>query len=185
MTEIKILGIPGSLRADSFNRGLLRTACDLAPDGVEVEIYDIDEIDLYRADVDRVEQPEPVKAFKQAIADADALLIASPEYNASFPGVLKNAIDWASRPLAETPLMQKPAAVMGASGGMSGTARAQAALLPVLTACGVLVMPKPGVLVRQAASLFDDNGRMTDPDTREQIRKQVASLVEWTRAVAR
>jgi chromate reductase, NAD(P)H dehydrogenase (quinone) len=180
---MKILGICGSVRKGSFNRGLLRAAQELAPEGVEIAIYDIDDIPPYDADVDSTKRPDSVLRLKQAIADADALLIASPEYNASFPGVLKNAIDWASRPLAETPLMNKPAAVMGASGGLSGTARAHVALAPVLDSCGVLVMPKPNVMVRQAAKVFDEEGRLVDEDTREHVQRLVEALVEWSTKV--
>jgi chromate reductase, NAD(P)H dehydrogenase (quinone) len=180
---MKILGICGSLRKGSFNRGLLRAAQELTPESVTIEIYDIGDIPPYDADIDSTRRPDSVLRFKQAIADADALLIASPEYNASFPGVLKNAIDWASRPLSETPLMGKPAAVMGASGGLSGTARAHVALAPVLDSCGVLVMPKPNVMVRQAAKMFDDEGRLVDQDTREHVQRLVESLVKWARKV--
>jgi chromate reductase, NAD(P)H dehydrogenase (quinone) len=176
---MNILAFAGSLRADSHNRKLLRAAEELAPEGVTIRLFELDEIPLYNGDDDGEHQPEPVRQFKQAIAEADALLIGCPEYNASFSGVLKNAIDWASRPLASTPLLNKPAAIMGASGGMSGTARAQTALPPVLMSCGVRVMPKPGVVVRQAASVFDENGRLTDSDTREQIKNQVEALVEF------
>jgi chromate reductase, NAD(P)H dehydrogenase (quinone) len=180
---MKILGISGSVRNGSFNRGLLRAAQDVAPEGVEIEIYDIEDIQAYNADVDRVEPPAEVQAFKAAIADADALLIACPEYNGSFSGVLKNALDWASRPLASTPLMGKPAAMVGASGGPSGTARAQAALLPVLMACGVITMPKPGVMVRNSASLFDEDINLTDQDTRDRIRQQVEALTVFAKKV--
>jgi chromate reductase, NAD(P)H dehydrogenase (quinone) len=180
---MKILGISGSVREGSYNRRLLEAAGELAPEGVAIEIFDLDDIPPYDADADSGDRPEPVARLKQAIADADALLIASPEYNASFSGVLKNAIDWASRPLAETPLMGKPAAVMGASGGLSGTARAHVALAPVLDSCGVLVMPKPNVMVRQAAKVFDEDGRLVDSDTRDHVRKLVEALVEWTEKV--
>lgn len=180
---MEILGISGSVRTNSFNTGLLRAAQELAPDGVKIEICDISDIPPYDADVDSTRRPDSVLRFKQEIADADALLIASPEYNASFPGVLKNAIDWASRPLSETPLMGKPAAIMGASGGMSGTARAHVALAPVLDACGVLVMPKPNVMVRQAAKMFDDECRLVDPDTRDHVQRLVEALVEWSKKV--
>jgi chromate reductase, NAD(P)H dehydrogenase (quinone) len=178
---MKMLAFAGSIRSASFNRGLIQAAKELALPEMTFEIYEISDIPLYDADDDGEIQPEPVVRFKDAIAAADALLIATPEYNASFSGVLKNAIDWASRPLSETPLMNKPAALMGASGGMSGTIRAQAALLPVLASCGVRVLPKPGVVVRQARALCDETGQLTDDVTRDQIGKLVADLAEFAR----
>ncbi len=174
--SMKILGVSGSIRKKSFNRGLLRAASEVAPEGVEIELYDVADIEPYNNDVENVASPASVEAFKSAIAEADALLIACPEYNGSFTGVLKNAIDWASRPASSTPLLGKPAALVGASGGPSGTARAQAALLPVLIACGLIVMPKPGVMVRNSASLFDDEVNLTDQDTKDRLRQQVEAL---------
>ncbi len=176
---MKILGICGSVRQGSFNRGLLCAAQEEAPEGVSIDIYDIESIQPYNADVEKEQAPQAVAAFKSAIAGADALLIACPEYNGSFTGVLKNALDWASRPVSTTPLMGKPAALVGASGGPSGTARAQAALLPVLMGCGVVTMPKPGVMVRNSAGLFDDDINLTDQDTRDRIRQQVEALVTF------
>ena len=177
---MRLLGISGSVREKSFNRGLLRAAVDVAPNDVTLSIFDISEIPVYNADFDGENQPEVVRNFKRAISESDALLIATPEYNASFSGVLKNAIDWASRPLSSTPLMDKPAALMGASGGPSGTIRAQAALLQVLVSCGVRVMPKPGVVVRHAGSLCDDTGLLTDEETRNRIREQIEALGEFS-----
>jgi chromate reductase, NAD(P)H dehydrogenase (quinone) len=177
--SMKILGISGSIRKKSFNRGLLRAAQELAPEGVEVELYDVADIEPYNTDVESVAAPESVSSFKAAIAEADALLIACPEYNGSFTGVLKNALDWASRPASSTPLLGKPAAMVGASGGPSGTARAQAALLPVLMACGVIVMPKPGVMVRNSSSLFDEDIKLTDQDTRDRVLQQLEALVTF------
>jgi chromate reductase, NAD(P)H dehydrogenase (quinone) len=176
---MKILGICGSIRTGSYNRALLRVAQQEAPEGVEIAIYEVSDIEVYNADVDNVEQPDSVKAFKNAIAEADALLIACPEYNASFTGVLKNAIDWASRPLSSTPLMGKPAGIVGASGGAGGTVRAQAALLPVLVSCGVIVMPKPGVVVRNSRTIFDENVQLKDQETRDRIRDHVAALATF------
>jgi chromate reductase, NAD(P)H dehydrogenase (quinone) len=180
---MKILGISGSVRIDSFNRGLLRAARDQAPMGVEVEICKIGDLPSFDADVEKIGAPKAVSELKIAIANADALLIACPEYNGSFTGVLKNAIDWASRPAATTPLSGKPAAILGASGGPSGTARAQAALLPVLYACGVIVMPKPGVMVRHSATLFDENINLVDPDTRDRIRQQIKALTAFAHRI--
>ncbi len=180
---MKILGICGSVRDGSFNRGLLRAAQEEAPAGVELEIYNLGEIQAYNADVEKVEAPASVTAFKEAIAAADAMLIACPEYNGSFTGVLKNALDWASRPASTQPFSGKPAALVGASGGPSGTARAQAAILPVLMALGVIVMPKPGMMVRNSASLFDENVNLTDQDTRDRLRDQVGALVAFAKKI--
>jgi chromate reductase, NAD(P)H dehydrogenase (quinone) len=177
--DMKILGICGSLRKGSFNRGLLRAAQEEVPTGVEFAIYDVADIPPYNADVEQTEAPAQVRTFREAVAGADALLIACPEYNGSFTGVLKNALDWASRPVASSSLMGKPGALVGASGGPSGTARAQAALLPVLMACGVITMPKPGVMVRNSAALFDEHVHLTDQDTRDRIRQQVEALVAF------
>jgi chromate reductase, NAD(P)H dehydrogenase (quinone) len=180
---MKILGICGSIRRDSFNRGLLRAAQEEAPDNVALEICHIGDLTPFNADVEQIGAPENVSSLKMAIAGADALLIACPEYNGSFTGVLKNAIDWASRPAATTPLLGKPVALIGASGGPSGTARAQAALLPVLSACGAIVMPKPGVMVRHSATLFDDKVNLTDQDTRDRVRQQIEALAAFARNI--
>src|SRR5205814_8833807 len=118
-------GIAGSLRTGSYNRALLRAAQELAPAGLELLTFDLAPIPLYDGDVEAQGDPEPVGALKTAIRDADALLIVTPEYNYGVPGVLKNAIDWASRPPGQSPLNGKPAALMGATPGMTGTARAQ------------------------------------------------------------
>jgi chromate reductase, NAD(P)H dehydrogenase (quinone) len=182
-TDMKILAICGSSRQESFNRGLLRAARDEAPDGVDVEIYNVGDLPLFDADVEQIGAPRAVSALKMAIANADALLIACPEYNGSYTGVLKNAIDWASRPAATTPLSGKPAAILGASGGPSGTARAQAALLPVLYACGVIVMPKPGIMVRHSATLFDEEINLVDQDTRDRVAQQIEALAEFARKI--
>ena len=128
ITKIKVLGFAGSLRKGSYNRALLRAAVELAPEAMEITLFDLAMIPLYNQDVEDEGDPEPVKAFKHAIGDADALLICTPEYNFSIPGVLKNALDWASRPAKATPLYGKPVTVMGASTGAFGTARCQMAL---------------------------------------------------------
>src|SRR5690349_20993259 len=119
--NFKILAFAGSLRRNSINRGLLEAAKEAAPEGVEIEIYDISNIPLYNDDLNPANPPEPVRDFKNRIKEADAIMIATPEYNYSIPGVLKNALDWASRPLTDNALRQKPAAILGATGGISGT----------------------------------------------------------------
>jgi chromate reductase, NAD(P)H dehydrogenase (quinone) len=125
---IRILGIPGSLRQHSYNRGLIRAAQDVAPEGVEVELYLLHDIPFFNGDVEDIGDPDAVVRFKEAIREADGLLIATPQYNRSIPGVLKNAIDWASRPPRGSALDGKPTAVFGASPGATGTARAQSQL---------------------------------------------------------
>src|SRR5215470_13926892 len=141
--KLHVLGFAGSLRKTSFNRGLLRAAVDAAPAGMEIETFDLTPIPSYNADVEEKGLPAPVAEFKEKIRAADALLIATPEYNYSVPGLLKNAIDWASRPSNQSPLQKKPAALMGASGGQMGTARAQLALRQSFVFTETLVLPKP------------------------------------------
>lgn len=178
---MKILGISGSLRAASTNTGLLRAASELAPEGVTVVLHDIGDIPLYNGDEDGGEggQPAGVLRLKAAIAEADALLLAVPEYNYSVSGVLKNAIDWASRPMASTPLNGKPLAMMGA-GGMSGTMRAQFHLRQILVHSNLLVLNKPDLYVARAWEKFDKQGNLTDEPTRDQVKALVEGLVRWT-----
>jgi chromate reductase len=177
----KILGIPGSLRKGSFNRGLIRAAQQLAPDGVKIELYDLGEIPVYNGDVEAQGIPGPVQDFADKIRAADALLIATPEYNYSIPGVLKNAIDWASRPTVKNPLKHKPVALMGASGGMFGTARSQLAMRQVLSsAIEAYTMVKPELLIAQAGQKFDSDGNLTDDDIRERLAALIEALVDWS-----
>lgn len=180
-----ICGIAGSLRQKSYNRALLRAARDMAPDGVDVRIFDrVAEIPLYNADVDAAGDPEPVQALKQAIADADALLIATPEYNHGVPGVLKNAIDWASRPSRKSVLGGKPVAIFGASPGVTGTARAQSQLRLAFVFTDSPVLPQPEVLVYRAAEKFDEDLNLTDERTREFVGKLLDGLVDWSRRLS-
>jgi len=176
--KIKILGIAGSLRKDSLNKSLLKAAVELKPDYMEIEIFDISEIPLYNEDVQTNGDPETVKLFKQKIAKADALLIATPEYNYSIPGVLKNAIDWASRPVTDSPLNGKPLAIMGA-GGRMGTVRAQAHLRQAAIFTNMLALNKPEVLVATAREKFDKDGKLTDERTRTQLKKLLDAFAEW------
>ena len=138
-----VLGIAGSLRQRSYNRGLIRAAVAVAPAGVTVRILDLAEVPLYNQDVEDAGEPRSVVTLKGEIGAADALLIATPEYNHGIPGVLKNAIDWASRPRRTSPLLDKPVAVMGASPGRGSTARAQAQLRDAFVFTGACVMPLP------------------------------------------
>jgi chromate reductase len=179
----RILGIAGSLRRASYNRGLLRAAQEVAPAGVRLEIFALDALPLYNDDVLAVGAPEPVEAFKAALAGADALLIATPEYNYSIPGVLKNALDWASRPPPTSPLRFKPVGLMGASTGGFGTVRAQLALRQVFIFTESYVMVKPELLVSQARDKFDADGNLTDAATRAKLAPLITALVAWARQV--
>jgi chromate reductase, NAD(P)H dehydrogenase (quinone) len=179
-TRIRALGIAGSLREGSYNRALLRAARDLAPDGLEICIFEgLADIPLYNEDVRAQGDPEPVTALKEAIRQADALVIAAPEYNYSIPGVLKNAIDWASRPPDTSPLNGKPVAIMGATTGSWGTVRSQMHLRQVCVYTNMLPMNKPQVLVARARNKFDAQGHLVDETTRRFVRQQMEALVEW------
>ncbi len=174
---MKILGISGSLRADSHNARLLRAAALELPPGAELDVYeDLGTIAPYSEDVDAGWAPTPVVALRVAIANADALLIATPEYNSSVPGQLKNALDWASRPYSRSALRDKPVAVVGASTGIFGAVWAQAELRKVLESAGARVLP--GELpVGQAHDAFDGDDSLRDPRLREQLAGHVAALV--------
>ncbi len=174
-----ILGLSGSLRKGSYNSGLLRAAQQVLPAGVILEIFDLASIPLYNGDVEAAGFPEPVREFKARILAADALLIATPEYNYSIPGVLKNALDWASRPLKENPFNGKPVALMGA-GGQFGTARAQMHLRQVALALDLLPLNRPEVMIQRAAEKFDPDGNLTDDSIRQRIKLLLEALVEWT-----
>src|SRR5688500_6538103 len=169
MTEtIHVLGFSGSLRKSSYNTGLLREAAKLLPAGMTFETFDLQLIPFYNADVDTEGVPDAVRDFKERIAAADALLIATPEYNYSVTGVLKNAIDWASRPPKDTPLAGKPAAIMGA-GGIYGTVRSQLHLRQIFLFTGTHVMPKPDVHVMRSWEQLEPDGNLTNEETREGI----------------
>jgi chromate reductase len=179
--RLTFIGIAGSLRRASFNRGLIRAAVEVAPSGTVVIPYDLADIPLFNADVEAEGDPEAVTSFKEAIAVADAMVIASPEYNHCVPGVLKNAIDWASRPARRSVLTEKPVAIMGASSGRSGTARAQAHLRDGLTYTNGMVLPLPEVLVDLAGDKFDSEGNLADAPTRQEVRDLLVALASWTR----
>jgi chromate reductase len=177
---IHVLGIAGSLRTHSHNAGLLRAAAEMLPEGMTLEIFDLAPIPLYNADLEGPDAPEGVRAFKARIAAADALLIATPEYNYSIPGVLKNAIDWASRPPKESPLNGKPLALMGA-GGRFGTTRAQLHLRQIAVFTNMLPLSKPEVMIQRSWEKFDAQGQLTDPDSRAEVRALLEALLAWTR----
>ncbi len=166
MDKIHVLGISGSLRNDSYNSALLRAAQNLAPDHMQIDIYDgIGKLPLYNQDMESHELPQEVIDFKKHLLQADAVLFATPEYNYSIPGVLKNAIDWASRPYGEGAWQGKPAAIMGATMGNMGTARAQGHLRDILLCVDTYVMHRPEMLVGGAHEKIDAQGNLIDQDT--------------------
>src|ERR671933_1985559 len=166
---MRLLAISGSLRRESWNTKLLRAAEELLPDGVTFELYtELEQVPPYNEDRDRSAPPAAAQHLRAAIAAADALLIATPEYNSSIPGQLKNAVDWASRPLATNVLRNKPVAVVGASTGAFGAVWAQAELRKVLAATGARVVDA-GVAVGHAPTRFDEDGALVDDDLREQL----------------
>ena len=177
---MKILGIAGSLREGSYNRALLRAARELLPQDVELVEFDIRSLPFYDGDVEAAGDPEPVVALKDSIREADALLIATPEYNRGVPGGLKNAVDWASRPPLGSPLAGKPVALMGASTGRGGTALAQQQLREALEFPRAVVLDEPQVFVPEAHMHFDERGELAD----DSIRAEIAELLDTLAHVA-
>lgn len=177
----KILGIAGSLRIGSFNAALLREAAELAPEGSSVEIATVRGIPLYDGDLEAAAFPEPVRALKERIAACDGLLLVSPEYNNSIPGVLKNAVDWLSRPASDMARVfgSRPVALMGATPGRGGTSLSQAAWLPVLRTLGTLPWFGPRLAVASAAGMFDEGGRLQDPRLRTQLEQFMRGFVAF------
>lgn len=176
---LRILGMSGSLRKKSYNTAALRAAQGLVPDGATMEIFDLTPIPLYNDDIREQGYPPAVQEFRDRIAAADALLLVTPEYNYSFSGVLKNAIDWASRP-PNPPLTNKPVAIMGATQGLWGTVKAQHHLRQCCVFLNLWPVNKPEVLIAQAASKFDAAGNLTDEATTKVIAELMTSLVAWT-----
>src|SRR6516162_6947426 len=181
---IHVLAICGSLRTGSYNRAALRTAIELKPARMTIETAEIGSIPLYNEDVRAQGFPPPVETLRQQIKDADALLFACPEYNYSMSGVLKNAIDWASRP-PDQPFAGKPAAIMGAAAGMAGSARAQYDLRRSCVFLDIHPLNKPEVLIGQAQTKFDASGRLTDDVARGLIVDLLVALEKWTRLINR
>ena len=180
MEPITILGFAGSLRKGSYNKALLRTALQLLPKDAKLEIFDIEGIPLFNQDMEK-QMPEKVKEFKAKIKGADAILVATPEYNYSMPGVLKNAIDWASRPYGDNSFEGKPVAIMSASPGMFGGARAQYHLRQTLVFLDMHPVNKPEVMVPFAHEKVNEQGIIADAKTREKIKDLLESMVAWTR----
>jgi chromate reductase len=179
---MRVLGIAGSLRTASYNRGLLRAAQEVAPDGMELDVYDIRDLPYYDGDLEDGGVPEPVQRLRDAIREADAVVFATPEYNRGTSGVLKNAIDWASRPPRQSVLDGKPVALMGATTGISGTANAQRQVREALLFPGAQTLPDE-VLVARAGEKFDANGDLTDPETRADVKVLMESLEAWAAKV--
>jgi len=179
-----VLAICGSLRAGSYNRSALRAAIGLKPPGMTIETAEIGSFPLYNEDVRAQGFPAPVETFRRQIAAADALLFVTPEYNYSIPGVLKNAIDWASRP-PDQPFAGKPVAMMGASAGMGGTVRSQYDLRRCCVFLDMHPVNKPEVFIGAAPTKFDAEGRLTDEVGRGLIRDLLVALDQWTRQIGR
>ncbi len=174
-TPVRILGIAGSLRRHSYNRA----ATKLLPEGATLDVFELDGIPGFNQD-DEQNPPEKVVELKRRVREADAILFVTPEYNYSVPGVLKNAIDWASRPYGESAWSGKPAAIMGASIGGIGTARVQYHLRQMMVFLNMFSVNQPEVMIGNAADRFDANGNLTDDITKDYIRKLLQALVEWT-----
>jgi chromate reductase len=181
MSMTTILAIPGSLRDHSYNRLLIHAAEELAPPDVRIVTYSIEDIPHYNQDEDVEPPPDAIAAFRKAVADSDAVLIASPEYNASVSGVLKDAIDWASRPYGAAPLQEKPVAIVSASVTPSGGTAAQEDLIAILRRARAHVVDGPQVAIANSPSAFDAEGRLIDPQAREGLRQLLQNLVDAAR----
>lgn len=178
--KVHILGFAGSLRKQSYNKAILAAALEMVPDDATLEVFDLEGIPPFNQDLED-QPPDKVKEFKAKIRAADAILIATPEYNYSIPGVLKNAIDWASRPYGDNAFDGKPVAMMGASVGMLGTARAQYDLRRSFVFLNLLPLNQPEVMVPLVQDKVESSGRVTDEKTRKKIKELLQSLVAWTR----
>src|SRR5882724_9351726 len=177
--SLRLVGFAGSLRRDSFNQALLTAARELAPAGMTIDVITIGQLPFYSADVEAEGDPPSVAEFKESIWEADGVLIATPEHNTSIPGLLTNAIDWASRLPGRAPMTGKPVAIMGASPSQVGTARAQLHLRQLLGHVQARVLPPPEVLVASAHERFDANLRLTDRRTRDLLADLLARFDRW------
>jgi len=179
---VHVLGISGSLRKASYNTALLHAAAELLPPGMSLEIFDLSPLPMFNEEIEKP-FPEAVAEFRARLAQADALLIATPEYNSSITGALKNAIDWASRS-PQSPLNSKPVAILGASTGNFGTLRAQLHLRQILTHVGALPLGKPEVLVARAGQAFDTEGKLVDAAARGFVQDLLTALARWVGRVS-
>jgi len=178
--ELKFLGFVGSLRNGSYNRSLMRAAMQLLPKAVAMEVFEIAGIPPFNQDLER-NPPEIVNQMKAKIRNADAILFVSPEYNYSIPGVLKNAIDWASRPYVDNSWDGKPVAIMSASSGKLGGARMQYHLRQSFVFLNMHPINRPEFILANAANYFDEKGNLKDEETRNHVQNILASLADWTR----
>ena len=178
--KLKVLSFAGSLRRGSYNKALLRAAADLVPEDMNIEIFDLEGIPPFNQDTEE-NMPEKVREFKTKIREADAILISSPEYNYSVPGVLKNAIDWASRPYGDNPFDGKPVSIVSASIGMLGGARAQYHLRQIFVFLNMYPINRPEVIVPFAQDKFDANGKLLDDNTKKFLEQLLHNLANWTR----
>ncbi|MDB5698178.1 MAG: hypothetical protein JWN69_982 [Alphaproteobacteria bacterium] len=178
---LDILGFAGSLRQASYNRALLRAAADAAPEGMTIHVFDLAEVPLYNADVEEAGDPPGVARFKQAIREADGVLMVTPEYNHGVPGVMKNAVDWASRPPRDAPLNRKPVGIIGASPGITGSARGQSQLRQAFEFTNSRCMPQPELLVFKAHEKFGPGGALTDPITAQFLSRYLGAFADWVR----
>lgn len=176
---MKILAISGSLRKDSLNTQLLKTVAEFVDQGTSIEVFDLADIPLYSGDLDGDTKPVPVQALLDAIADADGMLIATPEYNYSIPGVLKNAIDWASRPAFNSVMCGKPTGVVSSSMSSLGGARAQVHLRDILAATLTPVYLAPDFALASAHTAFDKEGRLIDEATRNFLKRYMTGYIQW------
>jgi len=180
----RVAAIVGSLRSGSHNRLLLRAAQEVAPPELRLVEVPIADLPLYDGDIEAAGDPPAVVRFKDALREADAFLIVTPEYNHSIPGVLKNALDWASRRHhGQLVLAGKPAAIVGASAGRFGTVRAQLDLRQILPYFDLRLLPKPEVYVAFAGDKFNEAGNLTDGPTREQVAELLGSFLDWIRVL--
>ncbi len=179
---IHIVGISGSLRTGSFNTGLLKTVPSLLPEQTTFEIAEIGTLPMYNADIDSAGRPQSVVDFRTTLSTADAILIASPEYNYSIPGLLKNAIDWASRGKT-SPLLNKAVGIMGATNGKWGTVRMQQSIRPMLQSMNMHPVNRPEVYISEARKKFDNNGLLIDEETKEIVRNHLIALTALSRSL--
>jgi len=176
---MKLIGISGSLRKESFNTRILYAAAQCLPGGVTLSIVSCQDLPLYNMDIDGESKPESVKQFMDSIADCDGVLFATPEYNYSIPGLLKNAIDWASRPAYKSVLAGKPVAIVSASKSPVGGARAQSHLRDILSATLSPVVPSPPFLLPGVQNTFDKEGKLTDSASLQRLERYIGEFVDW------
>ncbi len=176
---LKFLAFAGSLRKGSYNKALIKAAVEVAPSNIKIEVYDLEGLPLFNQDLEQT-PPQKVIEFKTKIKEADALLIATPEYNYSVSGVIKNALDWASRPRTDTPLQGKPVAIMSASIGRLGGARAQYHLRQTFVSLNMHPVNTPEVMLSNAAENVDAHGNVTNQQARDLIKQLLEALAAWT-----